>query len=95
MIRIFRFLLPLLILAGAAWGHVEIRSGTADHARVAPRTSVPLVSADPVRFVRAVPNVRLYGTVESPESGILVSAIEADVETRFLPAVRWRRGWSG
>ena len=78
--RVLRFLLPLLILGAAAWGYQQVRSsGSEGPAQAPPSATVPLVSADPVRFVRAVPNIRLYGTVETPALGSLTSAVEADV----------------
>ncbi len=77
--NMLRFLFPFLILAAAAWGYQQVRSSDTESAQVTTTETVPLVSADSVRFVRAVPNMRLYGTVETPVLGSLTSALEADV----------------
>lgn len=90
-----KFLFPFVILAGAFWGYMQVRSSGAEAVPVPVETksAVPLVSADTVELVRAVPNMRLYGAVETPDFGLLTSAVEANViEVHALEGDRVEKG---
>ena len=77
--RFFKSLIPLLILAAGVGSFRYFSTGQEESIPLVPRKQIPVITAEKITITRASPTLRLYGTVETPDFGLLTAAIAADV----------------
>lgn len=77
--RALRFLLPVLLLAGAGAGLALLIMTRPDGPAPEPRERFWVVETEPATLTSRSPQATLYGRVESPRTATLRAAITADV----------------
>ena len=84
--KFIKFLFPLVILAVGIGVFVQLKNSKTEQEPLEAKIVSPLVHVQDVVLVSAVPITRLFGEVESPNSSIMTSAIEADVVDVYILA---------
>ncbi len=82
--KFIKFLFPLVILAVGIGVFVQLKNSKTEQEPLEAKIVSPLVHVQEVVLVSAVPITRLFGEVESPNSSIMTSAIEADVVDVYI-----------
>jgi multidrug efflux pump subunit AcrA (membrane-fusion protein) len=82
--KFIKFLFPLVILAVGVGVFIHLKDSKTEQEPLEPKIVSPLVNVQEVALVSAVPITRLFGEVESPDSSIMTSAIEADVVEVYI-----------
>ncbi len=77
--KVLKFLFPLVILAVGIGVFIHLKNSKTEPDPLEARIVSPLVNVQKAALVSAVPITRLFGEVESPNSSLMTSAIEADV----------------